>query len=135
MRLRPSPLGVALLMTLASAVSLGGCERGPSAEQRAALAATCEHDVDAWRARQDSLGAAYDARAYYDHAAERCVAHVTGGEAVGTRFESVVDVRRDRVIAGCSEVREAVGDTPCQVDGQPASGSAGRMTIDRLTGR
>lgn len=122
-------------VALALLLLVGGCERGPTEDQLAGLADDCARDVDAWRAKQDSLGAAYDARAHYDTQAARCVAHVRGSDAAGAQFESVVDVRLDRVIAGCSDVREAVGDTPCQVGGQPASRAAGRKTIDRLTGQ
>jgi hypothetical protein len=121
----------ALLLALAA----GGCDRGPAPGDTAKLQSDCERQVDAWVSRQQGFGATYDAQPYYDARAGRCLAHVRGGETPASRFESVVDVQQDRVIAGCSAAREAVGDTPCQVDGKPASGSAGRLTIDRLIGR
>jgi hypothetical protein len=112
-----------------------GCERGPSAEDVAQQESACHRQVTDWVGKQKGLGAIYDARPYYDAQRDRCIAHVRGGDAPASRFEAVVDVQQDRVIAGCSEAREAVGDTPCQVDGKPASRSAGRLTIDRLTGQ
>lgn len=121
----------ALLLALVASA----CERGPAPEETAQLQSACEREVDAWVSRQQGFGATYEAQSYYDARTGRCLAHVRGGDAPASRFESVVDVKQDRVIAGCSAAREAVGDTPCQVDGKPASGSAGRLTIDRLTGR
>jgi hypothetical protein len=121
----------ALLLALVAS----GCERGPAPGDTAKLQAACERQVDAWVGRQQGFGATYDVQPYYDARSGRCLAHVQGGDAPASRFESVVDVQRDRVIAGCAAAREAVGDTPCQVDGKPASGSAGRLTIDRMIGR
>jgi hypothetical protein len=121
---------------LALAVLAGaGCDRGPDAQASAGLQATCEREVAGWLEKQVSLGAAYTAEPRYDHEGQRCLAHVSGGEQPGTRFDTVVEVQHDRILAGCSDAREAVGDTPCQVNGEPVSREAGRRTIDRLTGR
>jgi hypothetical protein len=47
-------------------------------------------------------------------------------------------VQHDRILAGCSEVHEAVADTACQVNGESVSRAAGRnhRSADRtaLTG-
>ena len=122
------------LLTL-SAVLNAGCERGPDPAEIAAKQAGCNRQVADWQRRQETVGAAYEAKAHFDAGSGRCLAHVVGGETAANRFESVVDVGNDVVIAGCSAVREAMGDTPCQVNGEPASGPAGRMTIKRLTGQ
>jgi hypothetical protein len=121
-------LGLALGLTLA------GCDRGPSQQQIAAATAACVEQVDGWLAKQGGLGATYEATPHYERKGARCYAYVRGGDSPANHFESVVDVEHDRVVAGCSETRAAMGDTPCQVNGEPASGSAGRMTIERLTG-
>lgn len=116
-------------------LALAACERGPSAEEVAARESSCRASVAAWEKKQGALGATYQARALIDGKTLRCLAYVEGGDAPGSRFESVIDVERDHVVAGCSDAREAMGDTPCQVAGQSASRAAGRKTIDRLLGR
>lgn len=123
--------------TLALGVLAGaaGCERGPDAQTLAGLQATCDRAVAGWLQKQGTLGADYAAEPHYDHGAQRCLAHVRGGATPETQFETVVDVQHDRILAGCSAVREAVGDTACQVNGESVSRAAGRKTIDRLTGQ
>jgi hypothetical protein len=112
----------------------GGCGRSPDGPQTEAAKDACGREVQAWVDKQHGFGAKFAASAAYDADKDRCFAHIKGGAAPGSRFESLVDVRRDHVVAGCSDAREALGDTPCEVEGKPVSGSAGRLTIDRLTG-
>lgn len=122
-------------LSLCVLVVAASCDRGPDAQALAELQAKCDRAVADWLQKQGSLGADYAAEPHYDHGGQRCLAHVRGGATAETQFETVVDVQHDRILAGCSAVREAVGDTACQVNGEPVSRAAGRKTIDRLTGQ